>query len=214
MPKAAIADSLSDWEGLLTSASDLPLDDALLGENLEELRTLLERAKELYALRMRLEGERRAAAQALAETSEQAKTIASRIRSKLKGVYGHTSGQLIRFGMKPRPLAAATRRESPGLPRSRKSRSLHPWKGKAPLPNPRPKSPGGVAPFQNFWKNLGGEASPSKISVRVSEGSLPPANFSEKSRGGAPPSQIKSRGNFGGRRPTSRGSPTPIRTAP
>jgi hypothetical protein len=113
MPKAAIADSLSDWEGLLTSASDLPLDDALLGENLEELRTLLERAKELYALRMRLEGERRAAAQALAETSEQAKTIASRIRSKLKGVYGHTSGQLIRFGMKPRPLA---RGDSPREP--------------------------------------------------------------------------------------------------
>ena len=44
MPKVAIADSLSDWEGLLTSASGLPLDDALLGENLEELRTLLEQA--------------------------------------------------------------------------------------------------------------------------------------------------------------------------
>jgi hypothetical protein len=105
MPKAAIADSLSDWEGLLTSASGLPLDDALLGENLEELGTLLEQAKELHARRMRLEGERRAAAQALAETTQQAKTIASRIRSKLKGVYGYTSPQLIRFGIKPRPLA-------------------------------------------------------------------------------------------------------------
>ncbi len=115
MPKAAIADSLSDWEGLLTSASGLPLDDALLGENLEELRTLLEEAKELHARRMRLEGERRATAQALAETTGKAKTIASRIRSKLKGVYGHTSGQLIRFGMKPRPLA---RGDSPLKPDS------------------------------------------------------------------------------------------------
>ncbi len=115
MPKVAIAESLSDWEGLLTSASAVPLDDALLGENLEELRTLLEQAKELYALRMRLEGERRAAAQALAETTEQAKTIASRIRSTLKGVYGFNSSQLIRFGVKPRPLA---RGDSPPSPDS------------------------------------------------------------------------------------------------
>jgi hypothetical protein len=80
----------------------LPLDDALLGENLEELRTLLEQAKELHALRMRLEGERRAAAKALAETTRQAKTVASQIRSKLKGVYGHASPLLIGFGIKPR----------------------------------------------------------------------------------------------------------------
>ena len=115
MPKVAIAESLSDWEGLLTSASAVPVDDDLLGDNLEELRTLLEQAKELYALRMRLEGERRAAAQALAETTEQAKTIASRIRSTLKGVYGFNSSQLIRFGVKPRPLA---RGDSPPTPDS------------------------------------------------------------------------------------------------
>ena len=54
---------------------------------------------------MQLEGERRAAARALAEITGQAKTIASRIRSKLKGVYGPNSAQLIRFGIKPRPLA-------------------------------------------------------------------------------------------------------------
>ncbi len=113
MPKAAIADSLSDWEGLLASAGSLSLDDALLGENLEELRALLEQAKELHAQGMRLEGERRAAARALAETTGQAKTLAGRIRSKLKGVYGHTSGQLIRFGVKPRPLA---RGDSPPEP--------------------------------------------------------------------------------------------------
>ncbi len=105
MPKVSIAESLSDWEGLLTSAGSAPLDDAVLGGNLEELRTLLEQAKELYALRMRLEGERRAAAQALAETTEQAKTVASRIRSTLKGVYGYTNPQIISFGIKPRPLA-------------------------------------------------------------------------------------------------------------
>ena len=115
MPKAAIADSLSDWEGLLTSASGLPLDDRVMREQLEELRTLLAQAKELHARRMQLEGERRAIAQALVEITAQAKTMASRIRSKLKGVYGHTSGQLIRFGMKPRPLA---RDDSPPKPYS------------------------------------------------------------------------------------------------
>ena len=62
---------------------------------------------------MRLEGERRAAARALAETTEQAKTVASRIRSTLKGVYGFNSSQLIRFGAKPRPLA---RGDSPPVP--------------------------------------------------------------------------------------------------
>jgi len=113
MPKVSIADSLSDWEGLLVSAGSLSLDDALLSENLEELRALLDQAKELHARRMHLEGERRAAARALAQTTEQAKTVAIRIRSKLKGVYGHTSGQLIGFGIKPRPLA---RDDSPPEP--------------------------------------------------------------------------------------------------
>jgi hypothetical protein len=113
MPKVSIADSLSDWEGLLASAGSLSLDDALLGENLEELRALLDQAKELHALRMHLEGERRAAARALAQTTEQAKTVASRIRSKLKGVYGPNSSQLIRFGVNPRPLA---RDDSPPEP--------------------------------------------------------------------------------------------------
>ncbi len=105
MPKVAIAESLSDWEGLVSSASDLPLDELVLSEQLAELRTLLVQAKALYARRMQLEGERRAAAQALTEITGQAKTVASRIRSKLKGIYGPNSSQLIRFGIKPRPLA-------------------------------------------------------------------------------------------------------------
>ena len=105
MPKVAIAESLSDWEGLLTSASAVPLDDRVMREQLEELRTLLAQAKELHARRMQLEGERRAIAQALVEITAQAKTMASRIRSKLKGTYGANSSQLIRFGIKPRPLA-------------------------------------------------------------------------------------------------------------
>jgi hypothetical protein len=115
MPKVAIAESLSDWEGLLTSASGIPLDDALLSEQLAEFQTLLEQAKELHARRMQLEGERRAAARALEEITARAKTMAGRIRSKLKGVYGPNSSQLIRFGIKPRPLA---RGDAPPAPSS------------------------------------------------------------------------------------------------
>ena len=62
---------------------------------------------------MYLEGERRATAQALQEITVRAKSVAARIRSKLKGVYGLTSRQLIRFGIKPRPLA---RGDSPPKP--------------------------------------------------------------------------------------------------
>jgi hypothetical protein len=105
MPKVAVAESLSDWEGLVTSAGSVPFDDALLSEQLAELRTLLDQAKELHVRRMALEGERRATARALEEITKRAKTIAGRIRSKLKGVYGPNSAQLIRFGIKPRPLA-------------------------------------------------------------------------------------------------------------
>jgi hypothetical protein len=115
MPKVAIAESLSDWEGLVSSASGVPFDDALLGEQLEELRALLARAKELHVRRMELEGERRATAQALVEITAQAKTMASQIRSKLKGVYGPNSSQLVRFGVKPRPLA---RGDAPPAPSS------------------------------------------------------------------------------------------------
>ncbi|MFL6262230.1 MAG: hypothetical protein ACJ76Y_21245 [Thermoanaerobaculia bacterium] len=113
MPKVAVTESLSDWEGLVTSVSDLPLDDSVLSESLAELRTLLEQAKELHVRRMYLEGERRATAQVLREITVQAKTIAGRIRSKLKGIYGPTSRQLVRFGIKPRPLA---RGEAPPEP--------------------------------------------------------------------------------------------------
>lgn len=103
MPKISHAETLMDWEKLIHNASqhaDLPG----LGERLAELRTLLERAKEVQARRARLNAERQVATRELASTKKRGKALTSRIRHELKAIYGLTSDQLVAFGMRPRPL--------------------------------------------------------------------------------------------------------------
>jgi hypothetical protein len=103
MPKISLADTIMDWEKLIQNASqhaDLPG----FGERLAELRTLLERAREIEARRARLDAERQTATRELAATKQQGKALTSRIRSELKAVYGITSDRLVAFGMRPRPL--------------------------------------------------------------------------------------------------------------
>ena len=103
MPKISHAEILTDWEKLIQNASqheDLPG----LGERLAELRTLLERAREIQARRARLDAERQVATRELAVTEQQGRELTSRIRYELKAVYGLTSDRLVAFGMRPRPL--------------------------------------------------------------------------------------------------------------
>jgi hypothetical protein len=105
MPKVALAESLVDWQTLIANASVHAADDVQLGEHLEQLRVILQRAQETEALRLRLEAERQTATRMLTDAKIQGKKMTSRIRSKLKAIYGTTSDQLIGFGIRPRPSA-------------------------------------------------------------------------------------------------------------
>ena len=154
MPKVAIAESLSDWEGLLTSASAIPFDDALLSEQLAEFRTLLEQAKGLHARRMHLEGERRAAAQALEEITGRAKTMASRIRSKLKGSTARPAASSSASESSRARPPVETRRRSRPPPFSKKS-------------SPAPSS---FFPGEKISK---GKVVPVRSSRKISRGSFP-----------------------------------------
>lgn len=114
MPKVALADSLTDWETLIATASVHEADDAVLARNLAALREVLEHAKETEARRLRLEAERQVATSALARDKNQGKDIAARVRQSLRAIYGAKGPRLAGFGMKARPLAKG---EAPPKPR-------------------------------------------------------------------------------------------------
>jgi len=105
MPKVALADSLMDWENLIANASVHEGDDPILAQNLEALRTVLERAKETAAYRLHLEAERQVTTQALAQDKAQGKHLAMQVRHSLRAIYTAKGPRLASFGMKPRPLA-------------------------------------------------------------------------------------------------------------
>ncbi len=105
MPKVALADSLTDWEKLIANASVHAADDPVLARNLEALRIVLEHAKETAAYRLRLEAERQAATQTLAQDRAQGKELAMRVRHSLRAIYTAKGPRLAAFGMKARPLA-------------------------------------------------------------------------------------------------------------
>lgn len=105
MPKVALADSLTDWETLIANASIHEGDDALLAQNLNALREVLEHAKQTQAWRLHLDAERQLATQALTEDKAKGKKLAERVRHTLRAIYGANGPCLPAFGMKPRPLA-------------------------------------------------------------------------------------------------------------
>ncbi|HEY0512081.1 MAG TPA: hypothetical protein VGH73_09265 [Thermoanaerobaculia bacterium] len=102
MPKVALAESLADWESLIVNASVHAADDPELSQHLEELRSILKRAQETEALRLRLNADRQVATRTLGDAKAQGKRLTSRIRSKLKAIHGLDSERLASFGMRPR----------------------------------------------------------------------------------------------------------------
>jgi hypothetical protein len=103
MPKVSLADSATDWNNLIDSASLHAADAPAMAAWIEELRAVRERALETEALRLRLESERQVATRTLSDAKRQGKLLAIKIRSQLKAIYGPTSPSLHGFGIRPRP---------------------------------------------------------------------------------------------------------------
>lgn len=115
MPKVALADSLLDWNGLISRADPLAEEGSDLHDLVAKLRAETKRVEDLDNLRTLLQAQRQQATQELNESRWRAKYLASRIRWELKGVYGETNRKLVQFGIKPRrgPRTAPPPQEHP-----------------------------------------------------------------------------------------------------
>lgn len=102
MPKDSLGAVLRSWDVLANAATkdedSLP-QVAELGRELAELRRELSRAK---ARHLDLLAETLKASRHLRETMAQGKSLESRLRNLLKGVYGSDNAQLQRYGISPR----------------------------------------------------------------------------------------------------------------
>lgn len=174
MPKAAIADSLSDWEGLLASAGSLSLDDALLGENLEELRS--PRTGERASRAGDASGRRAPGGRPGARGDHRAGEDAGR-PDPLQAQGRLRSHQRSAHPLRRQTAAARPRRLAAGaFPGSLQKRV-----------DPRQFFGRGAPPSQIFPKNLEGEASPANFSGNLSAGGRPPPKFCRGfQRGGFP----------------------------
>jgi hypothetical protein len=111
MPKVSWAETISDWQLLLSTAE--PYGDVKdLKVHLAELRAALQRLRELKSLRDELQARRQRATQEMEETREAGKDVTIQIRSILKGVLGPKNELLVQFNVRPR--------------RSRRSREVPP----------------------------------------------------------------------------------------
>lgn len=102
MPKVALADTLRDWQDLLTAAEDRVPEVKGLGQKLEELRQDLERLQELETLRKKLKADRQEATQQLHAVRERGKDHAIKVRALLQAAAGHRNQGLVRYGIHPR----------------------------------------------------------------------------------------------------------------
>ncbi len=109
MPKVALADTLQDWEGLLAAATEKGTGVPGLEDRLAELRSALERARNLDARRQRLQAESQQATQDLTATRQDGEDLTIAIRGMLLAAFGPAWKGLVQFGIRPR----SGRRRSP-----------------------------------------------------------------------------------------------------
>ena len=101
MPKVSLADTLFDWEGLIFAATEKGEGVPGLEARLAELRAALERARELEALRQRLQAERQQATQELAATRREGQDLTIAVRGMLVAAFGPRWKGLVQFGIHP-----------------------------------------------------------------------------------------------------------------
>jgi hypothetical protein len=101
VPKDALADTFREWDKLLTAAAEHAATVPGLKRWLTELQALRQRTVGLEDLRNRLQAEGQQATQDLRAARDEGKVVAIRIRSMLKGFFGHHHEGLIAFGVRP-----------------------------------------------------------------------------------------------------------------
>src|SRR5262245_10681346 len=117
MPKNALADTLDEWESLLAGidAQAANLDDPYIRELRDALAALIQATKELAHEKAHLEARRQAVTQQLRITRRETEDLVVKIRSTLRGRYGHTNEGLVRFRIRPKRRRSPEEQEKGGI---------------------------------------------------------------------------------------------------
>ena len=113
MPGASQDETLTTWETLSVAVEASTPDLDFLGSTRAELVTTLQNAKEARLHRDALSDAMRKATHEFICQLVRGRELASRLRNGIRSHYGVASGELTKFGLKPR---VKPRRESPRQP--------------------------------------------------------------------------------------------------
>jgi hypothetical protein len=102
MPKAALADTLMDWDILIRAARKKMDGQPEIAAVLDQLEERMERVKALDVERQALEARRRQLKLDLDMARDEGKDFASRARNLLKGVMSPSDERLQEFRVRPR----------------------------------------------------------------------------------------------------------------
>lgn len=102
MPKTALADTLMEWESILTGM-DHPeiLSQPYMRELRDELAAMIQATKALANEQASLEGRRQAVTQELRIKRTKGQDLVVRVRSAIRSLLGHRNEGLVRFRIRP-----------------------------------------------------------------------------------------------------------------
>jgi hypothetical protein len=116
MPKKALPVTLDEWDSLLSGIDEMEnLDDPYIRELREQLVELIRNTRALRAEQAELKARGQAVTQQLRITRREGEDLVVKIRSSLRGRYGHTNESLVRFRIRPKRRRSREEQEKVGI---------------------------------------------------------------------------------------------------
>ena len=115
MPKNALAVTLEEWESLLAGIDAAGLDDPYVHELREQLVAMIQATRELANEQAHLQARHQAITQQLRITRRETEDLVVKIRSTMRGRYGHTNEGLVRFRIRPKRRHSREEQEKVGI---------------------------------------------------------------------------------------------------
>jgi predicted nucleic acid-binding Zn-ribbon protein len=116
MPKTALADTLMEWDSLLTA---LDQSEILAQPHIQELRdelsAMLKSVRALTMEQSSLQARRQAVTQQLRIARSQGKDLVVKVRSAVRSVLGHRNEGLVRYRIRPVRRRSRAVREEVGI---------------------------------------------------------------------------------------------------
>lgn len=116
MPKMALADTLLEWDSLLSALSQPEmLDQPHLNQMREELMGRLQSLRTQVAEQASLEARRQALTQQLRITRSQGQDLVIKVRSAVRAQLGHRNEGLVQYRIRPVRRHSRAAREEVGI---------------------------------------------------------------------------------------------------